>query len=444
MKDLGQRSSQATRSSICGHDCARVARCRSRRSALTSRMRVAPRQRVELRQFVEHDRGHRTRARAKLEDLAATQSRQHLGALPRDATAEDRRHLGCRDEVARRAELLRAGAVVAETRLVERELHEPRESDPAAVRLDLGADPILERAAVRRFVGGERGQIVAACSRSGARAGDSLRRVGYLRRPPRVVGAAGRIRRMHAERPLDGHCILVTGAARRLGAAIARRLHAAGASVVVHHRRSAAEATALAAELNAARPGSAITAACDLKDLDALPALVESALQRFGRLDVLVNNASTFYPTPVGSITAAEWDDLLGSKSARAALPVAGRRTGAAHGARTDPQHARHPWHAAAARAPGLQRCEGRVSRCSPARSRASSVPRSASTALRPVRCCGPRADFPTLLKHEIIGKTALKRMGTPEDVARAALYLAADAPYVTGQILVVDGGRSL
>ena len=248
---------------------------------------------------------------------------------------------------------------------------------------------------------------------------------------------------MHADRPLDGHCILVTGAARRLGAAIARRLHSAGASIVVHHRRSAAEATALATELNAARPGSAITTACDLKDLDALPTLVESALQRYGRLDALVNNASTFYPTPVGSISAAEWDDLLGANLrapfflSQAAVPALRTAHGLIlnmldiHGER--PLRG-HPIYSAAKA--GLAMLTRSLAR--------ELGPEIRVNGIAPGPVLWPESGLPDALKHEIIGKTALKRMGTPEDVARAALYLCADAPYVTGQILVVDGGRSL
>ena len=103
--------------------------------------------------------------------------------------------------------------------------------------------------------------------------------------------------------PLASHVVLVTGGARRLGAAIARLLHAEGARILIHHRASAAEAAALAVELNAARAGSAATHAADLMDVATLPGVIAAAIGAFGRLDVLVNNASTFYPTPLGEIT---------------------------------------------------------------------------------------------------------------------------------------------
>ncbi len=112
---------------------------------------------------------------------------------------------------------------------------------------------------------------------------------------------------------LAGQTILITGAARRLGAAIARRLHAGGAAVALHCRSSTAEAATLAASLNAVRDGSAATFICDLNEVAALPQLVQSVTGRFGRLDVLVNNASSFYPTPIGTITPAQFDDLIGT-----------------------------------------------------------------------------------------------------------------------------------
>ena len=112
---------------------------------------------------------------------------------------------------------------------------------------------------------------------------------------------------------LQGKAILVTGGAKRVGAAIARRLHAAGASLVLHYRSAAAEARSLAAELNAQRDGSAVCIQADLLQTSALPGLVEQSVTAFGRLDGLVNNASSFFRTPLGSIDEAAWDDLVGS-----------------------------------------------------------------------------------------------------------------------------------
>ena len=114
----------------------------------------------------------------------------------------------------------------------------------------------------------------------------------------------------HAEAP---SVVLVTGAARRVGAGIARALHAAGATVALHYRHSAEAAGRQAAALNALRPGSAATFQADLLDLPALPALIDAVVDRFGRLDGLVNNASSFFPTPLGTVDVAAWDDLIGS-----------------------------------------------------------------------------------------------------------------------------------
>src|SRR6266853_680598 len=129
---------------------------------------------------------------------------------------------------------------------------------------------------------------------------------------------------------LAGKTVLVTGAARRVGAAIARLLHAAGASVLVHYRSSADDAAALARELNGVRPASAALAECDLLEIAQLPALVAAASRAFGGLDILVNNASTFYPTPLGDIGEIDWDDLVGT-NLKAPLFLAQAATPALH-----------------------------------------------------------------------------------------------------------------
>ena len=242
---------------------------------------------------------------------------------------------------------------------------------------------------------------------------------------------------------LAGRSVLVTGGAKRLGAAMARKLHGAGADIVVHYHRSRPAADALVADLEALRPGSALAVCADLHDVDRLPALVAAAVARYGRLDVLVNNASTFYPTPVGTITPAQFDDLVGT-------------------------NLRAPLFLSQAAAPALRATQGliinmvdiharRPLKAHPAYSAAKAglvmLTKSLARELGPdVRVNGiapgpvlwPERDLDETLKAEIVAKTALKRSGSPDDIARTALFLATEAPYVTGQIIAVDGGRSL
>ena len=243
--------------------------------------------------------------------------------------------------------------------------------------------------------------------------------------------------------PLAGRCALVTGGAKRLGAAIGRRLHAAGANLVVHYHRSRPAADALVADLEAVRAGSAMVVQADLHDVERLPALVESAVARFGRLDVLVNNASSFYPTPVGSITPAQFDDLVGTNLraplflSQAAAPALAASRGLIlnmvdiHGRR--PLKA-HPVYSAAKAA--LEMLTQSLAR--------ELGPEVRVNGIAPGPVLWPERDLDESLKHEIIARTALKRSGSPEDIARTAYFLAAEAPYVTGQVIVVDGGRSL
>jgi pteridine reductase len=243
--------------------------------------------------------------------------------------------------------------------------------------------------------------------------------------------------------PLADHCVLVTGGAKRLGAAIGRRLHAAGANVVVHYHRSRDSADALVAELQSSRPDSAHAVRGDLHDVERLPEVVSAALERFGRLDVLVNNASSFYPTPVGSITVAQFDDLVGTNLrapvflSQAAAPALRASRGLVlnmvdiHGRR--PLKA-HPVYCAAKA--GLVMLTKSLAR--------ELGPAVRVNGIAPGPVLWPERDLDASLKDEIVAKTALRRPGSPEDIARAAYFFAVDAPYVTGQIIAVDGGRSI
>ena len=241
--------------------------------------------------------------------------------------------------------------------------------------------------------------------------------------------------------------ILITGAAKRVGAEIARTLHAAGASVLLHYRASAAEAEALAAQLNAVRPGSAACAQADLRDAGQLPGLVAAAMEHYGRLDALVNNASSFYATPVGSIDEAVWQDLIGSNLkgplflSQAAAPHLREARGAIVNI-TD-IHAEFPlknyplYCAAKAGLLGLTRALA-----------LELAPEVRVNAVAPGPIAWPEgaaaADFDAAARNYIIQRTLLQREGSPEDIARTVRFLLLDAPYVTGQVINVDGGRSL
>jgi len=242
---------------------------------------------------------------------------------------------------------------------------------------------------------------------------------------------------------LTGRAVLVTGAARRVGATIARALHGAGANVVLHFRSSGEDAASLAQELNAARPGSAVLVECDLLEVAKLPALAETAAQAFGGLDILVNNASTFYPTPVGDITESDWDDLIGA-NLKAPLFLAQATAPALHSSRglivnladihgMRPLR-RHPVY-----------CVSKAGLIMLTKSLARELgPHVRVNAIAPGPVMWPEDGVDKELQAKIIDRTALKRPGSAADVARAVLFFATEAPYVTGQILAVDGGRSV
>jgi len=235
---------------------------------------------------------------------------------------------------------------------------------------------------------------------------------------------------------------LVTGAARRIGAVIARRLHAAGYDVALHARRSRAELAALIEELERTRASSTLALEADLGDAGVLPDLVNASVARFGRLDALVNNAAAFYPTPVGTATTAQWDELLGT-------------------------NARAPFFLAQAAAPHLAATNGAIVNIvdiyaeqplaghaiySMSKAALAAMTKALARDLAPdVRVNGvapgailwPDAGKNEAAQQALIERTPLKRTGSPDDIAGAVLWLL-DASFVTGEIVRVDGGRHL
>ncbi len=238
--------------------------------------------------------------------------------------------------------------------------------------------------------------------------------------------------------------MLITGGAKRVGAAIARRLHGQGANLMLHYRGSEREANALRAELNAARANSAALVQADLLDVAGLAEIVRNTLNRFERLDALVNNASTFFPTPVGDMTPATWESLIGANLraplflSQAAAPHL-KKTGGAIVNITD-IHADRPlknyviYSIAKAGLAGLTRSLAR-----------ELGPEVRVNGVAPGAIIWPEdGSWDDLTRQRIVSHTLLKRTGEPDDVARAVYYLIAEAPYVTGQIVAVDGGRSI
>lgn len=245
------------------------------------------------------------------------------------------------------------------------------------------------------------------------------------------------------DQALQGKAALVTGAARRVGAVIARRLHAAGADVVIHYRGSEADAAKLEAELNALRPQSARRVKADLLAPIAPRALVDAALAHFKRLDILVNNASTFYPTAVGRIEATHWDELMGSNLraplflAQEAAPHLAKQAGCI--VNIADIHAERPLKGYPV--------------YSIAKAGLAALTRSLALELAPavrVNAVAPGAiawpedgQFEGAERARIVATTPLARIGEPEAVAQAVHFLAT-APFVSGQVLAVDGGRSV
>lgn len=242
---------------------------------------------------------------------------------------------------------------------------------------------------------------------------------------------------------LQNQCALITGAARRIGASIASRLHAEGARVAIHFRESAQAAQELRDLLNAEREDSAAIFKADLNDLGQLGGLVDSVARWAGGIDILVNNASSFYATPLGTISAEQWDDLIGSNLraplflSQAALVLLTSAHGCIvniidiHGEQPLAQHAVY-----SASKAGLAMLTRSLAR--------DLAPTVRVNGVAPGAIMWPENELAETGKKKILGQIPLGRLGQPDDIAAAVLYLVRDASYVTGQIIVVDGGRSV
>jgi pteridine reductase len=244
---------------------------------------------------------------------------------------------------------------------------------------------------------------------------------------------------------MDQKVMLITGGARRVGAAICRALHASGANIMLHYRSSVEQARALQAELNAVRADSVALVQADLLNIALVSGLVGETVNQFGRIDVLINNASSFFPTPVGEITEQAWDDLLGT-------------------------NLKMPMFLSQAAAPHLRRSHGCIVNIvdihadrpmrnyavySTAKGGLLALTRSLACELGPeVRVNGVSPGVilwpederwsDELARQRIVQSTLLKRVGDPDDIARTVRFLVYDAPYITGQVIAVDGGRSI
>lgn len=237
--------------------------------------------------------------------------------------------------------------------------------------------------------------------------------------------------------------ILITGAAHRIGAQMARTLHAEGANLVLHYRTSREAAHKLQNELNAQRENSVVLVSADLLDNSAPPAIISDAVSAWGRLDVLINNASTFYPTPMGHVTLTQWDDLMGSNLkapfflSQAAAPHLKKSRGCIINIadiHADRPLKKHPVYSMA-----------KAGLVMMTKSLACELgPEVRVNAIAPGAILWPENEMDEVTKVRIISRTFLKRQGTPDNIARAVLFLIRDAQYTSGQVLAVDGGRSL
>jgi len=236
---------------------------------------------------------------------------------------------------------------------------------------------------------------------------------------------------------------LITGGARRIGAEIASTLHENGFNLALHYRNSRSDAQALQKQLNEKRPDSVTLIQADLHNTAGLNTLVKSTVDNLGRLDVVINNASSFYPTPIGKATENNWDDLIGSNLkapfflAQAAAPALKKSNGCIvsivdiHSERPLKEHPIY--------------CMAKAGLAMMTKSLAKELgPEIRVNGVSPGAILWPENEMDQLTQQRIVSRSFLKRQGSASDIAQAVLFLVKKAPYVTGQIIAVDGGRSL
>ena len=242
---------------------------------------------------------------------------------------------------------------------------------------------------------------------------------------------------------LNGKVVFITGGSRRVGATVCRHLHANGMNLVIHYRSSKDDALALQTELQRERPDSVALLQGDLLDYRHLEILAQGAAQAFGRLDVLLNNASSFYPTPVGQATEQQWDDLLGTNLkapfflSQAMAPYLKRSNGCI--VNMADVHAERPlknYPIYSAAKAGLVMLTKSLAR--------ELGPEVRVNAIAPGTILWPEHDLDDTIKAQILERVPQKRSGEPMDIARTVLFLIRDAQYISGQVIAVDGGRSV
>ncbi|MES2502842.1 MAG: pteridine reductase [Pseudomonadota bacterium] len=244
---------------------------------------------------------------------------------------------------------------------------------------------------------------------------------------------------------LNNKVVLITGGAKRVGAAICRELHACGAQLMIHYKTSTSEARALQAELNLQRPNSVAIIQGDLLNIAVLPSLVQETVKHFGKLDVLINNASSYYATEIGAITEDNWHDLVGSnlKAPMFLAQAAAVELRKNHGCIVNitDMHIERPKKGyvvySVAKAGLVTLTKSLAHELSP-------EVRVNAVAPGPVQWPENNPQFDEVYRQRVISQTLLKKIGEPKDIAKAVKFLVADAPFITGHVLAVDGGRSL